>query len=151
VFASGATLGTRYDVQFNALNPYGATTLGVATLGAFGVWSLAEWRVTRQLRLAYTFNFERVRLFQSQLLTLKTDGTPVQTADGSFEDHALRGAWRLWRGLRVELQYRLRFRANTDIENHVTLGLRGDELWRGLGGFASVGVDIDTLSGKVHD
>ncbi|HZS37079.1 MAG TPA: hypothetical protein VFF06_09640 [Polyangia bacterium] len=150
-FSAGATVGTRYDVQFNAMNPYGPTTLGVATLGAFGAWALAEWRVLKTLRLSYTFNFERIRLFQSQLLTVKSDGTPVSAADGSFEDHALRATWRLWRGLRADLQYRLRYRANTDLENHVTLGLRGDELWRGFGAFASVGIDYDTLAGKQHN
>ncbi len=150
-FSAGGSLGTRYDIQFNATNPYGPTTLGVATVGAFGAYALAEYRPLRTLRLTYTFNFERVRLLQSQLLVTKADGTPVTTADGSFEDHVLRAVWRLWHGLRADAQYRLRFRANTDVEHHVTIGLRGDELWRGLGGYATLGVDIDTLQAKQHN
>ena len=63
---------------------------------------------------------------------------------GSFQDHNLRAVAQLWRALKAELNYRLRFRENTDIEHHLTIGLRGDDLWRGLGGFASVGVDIDS-------
>jgi hypothetical protein len=150
-FSSGASLGTRYDVQFNALNPAGPTTLGVATLGAFGVWALAEWRVTKAVRLSYTFNFERVRLFESQLPLLTAAGTPVQAADGSFEDHVVRATWRFWRALRTSVQYRLRFRGNTDVEHHAALDLRGDEVWHGLGAFGSIGFDADTLTGKQHD
>jgi hypothetical protein len=149
VLSSGASLGSRYDVQFQPSNPYGPTTLGVATVGAFGVWALVEWRATKKLRLTYSFNFERVRLFQSLLLA--PPGQPQrQAADGSFEDHALRGIWRLWRALRGELQYRLRYRGNTALEHHVTVGLRGDELWRGLGGFAQAGFDVDTLASRTQ-
>jgi hypothetical protein len=149
--AGGASLGTRYDVQFSSADPYGATTIGVDTIGAFGAWALAEYRPIRRLRLQYTFNFERVRLLQSHLLTLKPDGTPVAAADGSFEDHTLRAILLAWRALRIEAQYRLRFRENDDIEHHVVVGLRGDDLWRGLGAFASVGVDLNRLTAKVHD
>jgi hypothetical protein len=157
--SGGASFGTRYDVQFDATNPTGATTLGIATLGAVDLFGLAEWRVRKRLRLAYTFNYERVRLFQSQLLTKTPAGTPVQAADGSFQDHQLRAAWLAWRALRLEATYRLRWRANTDVEHHVVAGARGDELWHGLGAFASIGVDVDrgidgpgnTVTRKVHD
>jgi hypothetical protein len=147
----GASLGTRYDVQFNVNNPYSQTTVGIATLGAAGAYGLAEYRPLKSLRFSYTFNFERVRLIQSQLLTRKADGTPVQTASGSFQDHTLRLTYRIWKALRMEASYRLRWRENTDVEHHATIGLRGDELWQGLGGFGSVGVDKDSLTAKEHD
>jgi hypothetical protein len=157
--AGGATFGTRYDVQFNAAAPAGPTTLGIATLGAFGAYATAEYRPIKRLRLQYSFNYERVRLLQSRLLSLTPAGTPVQTADGSFQDHDLKIVGLVWHALRAELDYRLRFRENTDIEHHLTVGLRGDDLWRGLGGFASIGVDIDqgldlpfdNATKKVHD
>lgn len=143
---AGASLGTRYDLQFNALNPYGPTTLGVATLGAFGAYGMIEYRPIKRLRLVYSANYERVRILQSELLTTKPDGTQVQAADGSFQDHSLRGMYLAWRALRLELGYRLRARANTDIEHRISVGARGDDLWRGLGGFASVGVDLNRLN-----
>src|SRR5207237_541404 len=123
----------------------------IATLGAFGAYALAEYRPIARLRIQYTFNYERVRLIQSQLLKVKADNTPVEAASGSFEDHTLRLVGLLWRALRAEAQYRLRFRENDDIEHHVTVGLRGDDLWRALGAFVSVGVDLNRLTGKVHD
>jgi hypothetical protein len=141
--SAGASLGTRYDVQWNATNPAGATLLGLSTLGAVSAWGIAEYRPVRRLRLQYTFNFERVRLFQSTLLVQKADGTPVSAADGSFQDHTLRAVYLLWRGLKLEARYRLRYRANTDVQHRVLGGLFGDDLWRGLGGFLSVGVDIN--------
>ena len=142
--SAGASVGSRYDIQFDAKNPYGATTLSVATLGAVDAYGIAEVRPWKRLRLSYTFSFERVRLFQSELLTLTAAGTPVQAVDGSFQDHTLRGVALLWRGLKGELSYRLRYRANTDIENHVIVRLRGDDLWRGLGGFGAIDIDFDT-------
>jgi hypothetical protein len=145
LFASaGASLGTRYDVQFNSGDPYGATTLAIATLGSIDVYAVAEYRPIKRLRLTYSFNYERVRLFQSHLLTLTPAGTPVAAADGSFEDHDLRALYLAWRALRLEARYRLRLRANTDVEHHVTLGARGDELWRHFGAFASIGIDADS-------
>ena len=161
VYASGGvSFGSRYDVQLSPTDPYGPTSIGFATLGAVDVYAIVEYRPVDRLRLRYSFNYERVRTVQSQLLTTKRDGTPVLTADGTFQDHDLRAIGLLWRGLKAELDYRLRFRENTDIEHHVVVGLRGDDLWRGLGGFASVGVDVDQgidLPGldpatrKVHD
>jgi hypothetical protein len=148
---AGASFGTRYDVRFDAASPYGPTTLAVATLGAFDAWGVAEWRARKNLRLTYTFNFERVRLFQSELLARKADGSPVQAADGSYEDHVLHLAWRAWRALRVDVSYRLRYRANTDLEHHPELSVRADELWRGLGAFGAVAADVNSLTGKVHD
>jgi hypothetical protein len=157
--SAGASFGTRYDVQFNASNPYGATSLGVATLGSFDGFGVAEYRPWKRLRLQYTFNFERVRLFQSQLLATDANGQPLTAADGSFEDHDFRVIGLLWQALRGEINYRLRIRANTDYEHHLTAGLRGDHLWKGLGLFGSVGVDIDSglaVAGgaavkKIHD
>ena len=160
-FASaGASLGTRYDVQFNAADPYGPTTLGVATLGSVDAYALAEYRPWKRLRIAYTFNFERVQLYQGQLLTVTPAGLPVQAADGSFQDHELRVTWLAWRALRLEARYRLRYRANTDVESHPEVSLRGDELWHGLGLFAALAVDVDSgidfpggnaTTDKVHD
>jgi hypothetical protein len=151
--SGGVTFGTRYDVQFASSGPPTAApmTVGVATLGAFGGFALAEYRPVAPLRLQYSFNFERVRLIQSTLLTKKADGTPVEAAGGSFQDHTLRIVYRVWHALRLDAQYRLRFRENNDVEHHVVVGARGDDLWRGVGAFASVGVDVDTLTGKVHD
>jgi hypothetical protein len=157
--SAGASFGTRYDVQFDASNPYGATSLGVATLGSFDVYGVAEYRPLKRLRLQYTFNFERVRLFQSQLLATDANGQPLTAADGSFEDHDFRVIGLIWKALRAELNYRLRIRANTDYEHHITVGLRGDDLWKGFGVFGSVGVDIDQgiqIAGtaaqqKIHD
>ena len=145
------SVGSRYDVRFDAATPSGATTISSATLGAVTALALVEWRPIDRLRLSYTFHHERVRLFQSELLTKKPDGTPVETADGSFQDHAVRVVARAWRAARVEVQYRLRWRANTDLEHRFTLGFVGDDLWRGLGVFASIGVDHNGLAGKVHD
>lgn len=157
--SAGASFATRYDVQFDATNPYGATTLGVATLGSFDVYGVAEYRPIKRLRLSYTFNFERVRLFQSTLLATDSSGRPLSAADGSFEDHDFRVIGLVWKALRAELNYRLRIRANTDYEHHITVGLRGDDLWHGLGVFASVGVDVDqglqvpggAVAQKIHD
>jgi hypothetical protein len=157
--AGGASLGTRYDVVFDVNYPWGVN-LASATLGAVSAYAITEYRPWKRLRLVYTFNFERLRIFQSKLLTRMADGQQVQAADGSFQDHTLRAVGLLWRALRGELTYRLRFRANTDIEHHVLLGVRGDELWRGLGGFASVGLDVnhgldlaagDAVARKVHN
>ena len=148
--AAGFSLGTRYDIHFDAGNPYGATTLGVATMGAIGAYGMIEYRPLKKLRLSYTFNYERVRLIQSQLLLTKADGTPVDAANGSFQDHAVKAIYRVWNALRAEVRYRLRYRENTDLEHHIVLGLIGDELWKGFGANASVGVDLDSLTGKLH-
>jgi hypothetical protein len=146
---AGASMGTRYDVQFDAQSPYGPTTLGVSTLGAVSAYALGEGRPHKRVRLQYSFNFERVRLFQSTLLTLKPDGTPVQAVDGSFQDHVVRAVWLAWRALRVEGSYRLRYRANTDLQHRLQLGARGDDLFRGMGVFLSIGIDVNTLTGKI--
>src|SRR5262249_27352116 len=58
--------------------------------------------------------------------------------------------YKIWRALRAELRYRLRYRENTDLEHHIVAGLRGDELWKGIGANVSVGVDLDSLTGKQH-
>jgi hypothetical protein len=146
---AGASFGTRYDVQYNAASPFGPTTLGVSTLGAVSTYALAEGRPHRRVRLQYSFNFERVRLFQSALLTQKPDGSPVLAADGSFQDHVLRAIWLAWRALRVEGSYRLRYRANTDLQHRLQLGVRGDDLFRGLGVFLSIGIDVNSLENKI--
>jgi hypothetical protein len=158
--SGGASLGTRYDVLFDTVNPTAPTNISVATLGSVSAFAIAEYRPIKRLRLQYSFNYERVRLFQSKLLTLTPAGTQVTAAGGSFQDHNLRAVALVWRALRAELAYRLRFRANTDIEHHLTLGVRGDDLWRGLGGFAQVGVDVnqgldvgipDPTAQKIHN
>ena len=149
--SAGFSVGTRYDIRFAAGNPYSPVQLGIATLGAVGAYGTIEYRALPKLRFAYSANYERVRLIQSQLLTTKPDGSPVSTAGGSFQDHALSVHYRPWHALRTELRYRLRYRENTDLEHHVVLAVRGDELWRGLGVNASVGVDLNRLAGKVHN
>jgi hypothetical protein len=149
--SAGFSLGSRYDVQLDAKNPFGSVNLGVATIGAVGAFGVVEYRPIKKLRLSYTFNYERVRLIQSQLLLTKADGTPVDAAAGSFQDHTLKISYRIWKALRAEARYRLRYRENTDVEHHVLAGLWGDELWKGLGANVSVGVDVDTLSAKQHD
>src|SRR5207237_4654436 len=111
--SAGFSLGSRYDVQLDAVNPFGATTLGVATVGAVGVYGMIDYRPIKMLRLTYTFNYERVRLIQSQLLLTKANGSPVEAAAGSFQDHALKISYRIWRALRAEARYRLRYRENT--------------------------------------
>jgi hypothetical protein len=149
--SAGFSLGSRYDVQFDAMNPFGPTTLGIATIGAVGAYGTVEYRPLKPLRLLYTFNYERVRLIESQLLLTTAAGAPVQAAAGSFQDHALKISYRIWRALKAEARYRLRYRENTDLEHHVLVGLWGDELWKGIGANLSVGVDIDTLAAKEHD
>jgi|GEM_PF-3276261 len=144
--SAGASLGTRYDVKLDATNPYGPTSLGVVTLGAVGTYGVIEYRPHKRVRLVYNVQYERVRLIQSQLLTLKPDGTPVQTADGSFVDQSLRIVWLAWRALRLEGTYRPRFRATTDIEHHVLVGVRADDLWKGLGAYVSAGVDLNRFN-----
>jgi len=148
---AGASLGTRYDVQFDAQNPYGATTLGVSTLGAVSAYGVVEGRPHKRVRLQYSVNFERVRLFSSEALATQPDGTvgTVQAADGSFQDHVLRAIWLAWRALRVEGSYRLRYRGNTDLQHRLQLGARGDDLFRGMGLFLSIGIDVNTLTGKI--
>jgi hypothetical protein len=148
--SGGFSLGSRYDVHFDAMNPFGATNLGVATIGAVSAYGMIEYRPLKKLRLLYSFNYERVRLIQSQLLLTKADGSPVDAAAGSFQDHTLRASYRLWKALRAEVRYRLRYRENTDLEHHFVAGLWGDELWKGLGASVSVGVDLDSLTGKLH-
>lgn len=149
--SAGFSMGSRYDVQFNVNNPAGPVTLGTATLGAVGVFGLLEYRPIKRLRLTYSGNYERVRIIQSELLTKKPDGTPVQTAGGGFQDHAVAATLRIWQALRGELRYRLRYRENTDLEHHIVVGFRGDELWRGLGLQGSVGVDLNRLPNRIHN
>ena len=59
--SAGASLGTRYDVKFDATNPYGATTLGISTLGAANVYALVEYRPWKRLRLQYTHDNSDLR------------------------------------------------------------------------------------------
>ena len=142
ILQGGASFGSRYDVQFNTQDPVAPATIGTATLGAVSAFAVAEWRPHARIRLQYAANFERIRLYQSQLVFTKADGNPVQAANGSFLDNSVRATVTLFRSLRADLQYRLRWRENTDLQHHAVIGLRGDDLWKGLGGFASVGFDV---------
>ena len=47
--SAGASLGTRYDVQYNAQNPYGPTQIGISTLGAAQVNGLIEFEISHIL------------------------------------------------------------------------------------------------------
>lgn len=142
ILQGGASFGSRYDVQFSTQDPVAPATIGTATLGAVSAFGVAEWRPVARVRLQYAVNFERVRLIQSQLVFTKADGSPVAAANGSFLDNAVRANVILYRALRADAQYRLRWRENTDLQHHVVLGVRGDDLFFGLGGFASVGFDV---------
>jgi len=138
---AGASVGSRYDVQFQTADPTAPVRLGVATLGAVSGWAMAAWHPTPRFQLDYAGNYERLRLIESNLPTFTQSGAPARFTGGSFLDNSLRPSVTLWRSLRLEGQYRLRWRENTDLEHHAVLGLRGHDLWRGLGLFASVGLD----------
>jgi len=137
---AGARLGTRFDMQWNAQTPFGATQIGAANLSAVNAWGMAEWapeKLHSRLRLQYQFNYQHIQVFQSQLIGTP-GGPPVSSADGDFQDHGLRLAGLITKSLRGDFTYRLRFRQNGDIEHHLILGGREAHLWRGLGYLASV-------------
>jgi hypothetical protein len=141
----GARLGTRYDMQWNATTPYGPTRIGSANLSSVSAWALAEWapvRLQRKLRLQYQLNFERIKVFQSQLIGVGPNGLPVSSADGDFQDHALRAVGQLAETMRGDFTYRLRFRQNGNVEHHLVAGLRDSHLAGPLGYLGSVDVTI---------
>lgn len=147
---AGFSLGTRYDVRFDAGNPSGPVTLGTATLGAVGAYGTIDYRPHTRVRLSYNLNYERLRLIQSELLVTKADGTPVEVASGSFQDHSFLFNARAYRAIRLEARYRLRYRENTDLEHRVVASVRADDLWKGLGFVGSVGVDLNRLENRLH-
>lgn len=148
--AAGFSLGTRYDVRFDAGLPGGPVTLGTATLGAVGVFGSIELRPHRAVRLRYDLNYERLRLLALTLPSSTTDGKTPSNADGSFQDHSWLLTYRAWRAVRLEARYRLRHRENTDLEHRMVANVRADQLWHGVGFVASVGVDLNRLPGKLH-
>jgi hypothetical protein len=132
----GARLGTRYDMQFNAVTPFGPTTIGVANLGSANAWEVAEWEpqgLAGRLRFQYQWNLQRVSVYQSQLIGVGANGLPVYAADGNFQDHGFFVLGRLRRALRGDFGYRLRFRENGDVEHHFIGGLRDAHLFGHFG------------------
>ncbi len=142
MLAGGGSFGTRYDVQFSPTDPQSPAQVGIATLGAVSAWSLVEWRLHPKVRLQYTLNYERVRMIESQELLTEPNGAPVPNPNGSYLDNQIRVVWLAWRALRIDAQYRFRWRENTDLEHNAVVGIHGDDLWHHFGGFVSVGVDI---------
>ena len=133
--------GTRYNIQFSALNAsdanasYNVTNIDAATLGSLTANAFAEYKPIKRVRLAYLFDFDQVRVYQA--LT----PTGAQATGGSFEDHTLKATINLFRGVRFDARYRLRFRENTDVIHRIEGALYGDDLIAGLGAFATLGID----------
>lgn len=142
LLAGGASAGSRYDVQFQTPDPTAPVRLGVVTLGALAAWAMALWRPLPALRASYSINYERLRLVESNLPAAAGSGRPPRFTGGTFLDNGVQLAVLPWRAVRIEGQYRLRWREDTDLEHHAVLALQADDLWRGLGAFASVGVDV---------
>jgi hypothetical protein len=141
----GVRIGTRYDMQFNAVTPYGATNIGSADLGSINAWGLAEWspeNLRGGLRLQYQWNYQKIDVYQSQLIGLGTNGQPVSSADGDFQDHGLTLMARLHGTTRANVSYRLRLRQNGDVENHFVYGLRDPHLLGHLGYTGSLDLTI---------
>jgi hypothetical protein len=153
----GLTLGSRYQVTFPTApgTLVMAPSVDVAPIASFMAYAVAEWRPVKRLRLSYSLDFDRVRLLvpTSPCPTGNCVAPPTTVlptaAGGSFEDHTLKGSFRLWKALRVEGRYRLRFRENTDIIHRFEGGLIGDDLLFGIGLFATVGGDIYQFSRTV--
>jgi hypothetical protein len=141
----GVRMGTRYDLQFNAITPYGATTIGTADLGSTNAWALAEWSpesLHGRLRLQYQWNLQTVNVYQSELIGLGANGQPVSAADGNFQDHGFTLVARLYRAMRADVSYRLRLRQNGNIEHHFVYGLRDSHLIGRLGYVGSIDLTI---------
>jgi hypothetical protein len=141
LFVGGERMGTRYDLQFNAVTPFGPTNIGVANLGSSNAWALAEWApesLNHRLRLQYQWNFQKVNVYQSELIGLGANGKPVSAADGDFTDHAVSIIGRLFKSTRADFTYRLRFRENGNIEHHFVGGLRDPHLLGDLGYLSSL-------------
>jgi hypothetical protein len=140
--AGGASLATRYQVTYLSGPPgtnwVAAPTVDAKPLSAFMAYALVEWRPLKRLRLSYAFDFDRVQLVTP---VLPLDNT-LTAAGGSFEDHTLKASARVWRTLRLEARYRLRFRENTDVIHRVEGGFSGDDLIYHFGAFATVGADL---------
>ena len=143
--SAGFSLGTRYDVRFDAGSLGSPVTLGTVTLGAVGAYGSVEYRPVSKVRLRYDGHYERVRLDEIALLKQAPGGLTVSTGNGSFQDHSLLVVYSPWRAVRLDLRYRLRYRADTDPEHHVQGALRADNLWRGLGAQASIGIDASRV------
>jgi hypothetical protein len=145
----GVRFGTRYDTQFSAVTPFGATTIGTANLGSASAWELAEWApedLRGRLRFQYQFNFQKVTVYQAQLIGtgigLGANGLPVSAADGDFQDHAFSVLARFHRAMRGDFGYRLRLRENGDREHHFVWGLRDAHLFGDFGYKGSLDLTI---------
>ena len=141
----GSRLGTRYDMQFDATTPFGATRIGSVNLGSLNTWLLAELapeRFAGRLRLQYQWNLQRISVFQSELIGVGPTGKPVDAADGNFQDHSARVVGMLSRTMRGELAYRLRLRQNGNREHHAVVGLRDSKLWGNFGYVGSLDVGV---------
>ena len=138
--AGGFTLGSRYPVTFSSVPMHftDAPLVDTQILGSVMAYALLDWSPTQNVRLGYAFDFDRVQVFVKDL---PLDNT-MTAAGGSFQDHTLKASVRLWRSLRAEARYRLRFRENTDVIHRFEVGARGDSLASGFGFFANFGADV---------
>ncbi len=147
---AGFSLGTRYEVRLDAGQLGGPLAIQSATLGAIGVHGALEYRPRKTIRLRYDLHYERLRILHVEVADPKQKAGLLDNGDGSFHDHAWLAAWRPWRAVRLEGRYRLRSRANGDLEHRLLVGARADQLWHGLGLAAAVGVDLNRLPGRLH-
>ena len=141
----GVRFGSSYALQFNAVSPYGATTIGTASLGSSNAWAMAAWSpesVNGRLRLQYQWNLQNINVYQATLIGLGTNGQPVSAADGDFQDHGLTLIARLYRAMRADVSYRLRLRQNGNVEHHFTYGLRDPHLFGHFGYEGSLDLEI---------
>ena len=141
VFAAGGfTLGSRYPVQFSSMPGMFTAPPSVETdiLGSIMTYALVEWSPSKNVRVGYAFDFDRVQVFVGDL---PLDNT-MTAAGGSFEDHTVKASWRIWRSLRLEVRDRLRFRETTDIIDRIEVGARGDNLVGDFGAFVNFGADL---------
>ncbi len=139
--AGGLTFGTRYELTYlsgSLANFTAPPTVDEKPLQSFMAYAVVEWRPVKRLRLSYAFDFDRVRI---AVVKQPLDNS-LTAAGGSFEDHTLKASWRVWRALRLEARYRLRFRENTDIIHRFEGGALGDDLLYGIGAFVTVGGDV---------
>ena len=140
LFAGGLSLGSRYQLTYSS--KMGEFTkppsVDSEAIGSFMAYAIGEWRPLPRLRLTYAFDFVRARV----LTPVQPLDNSLKAAGGSFEDHTFKGAVRIWRQLRAEARYRLRFRENTDVVHRVEGLIDGDNLVVGLGAFVNFGLDV---------
>lgn len=103
----GATVGTRYLAHF----PVDASDVAVdldieeQPLGSASAYALADWRLTRRVRLTATSGAHRTKL-----LIPSDDADVLAPFDGSFLDEGLQLRWQPRPALSFGSRYRLRLR-----------------------------------------